>query len=46
MGVRGLLSFINSRHEEYFIPMKLSDCQVIIGNLTNFVSCYLSYNLI
>ncbi len=34
MGVRGLLSFINSRQEEYFVPVQLSDCEVIIGNQT------------
>ena len=31
MGVRGLMSFINSRHEDYFIPVQLSGCDVIVG---------------
>jgi hypothetical protein len=31
MGVRGLLSFINSRHEEFFISMDASACKFVIG---------------
>lgn len=38
MGVRGLLSFINSRHEEYFTPINISDCNVIVGKLQTFKS--------
>jgi hypothetical protein len=34
MGVRGLLSFINSRHEEYFIPINLSGCKIVVGKIT------------